>query len=100
MGWLDIKGEVSGAVGAHVVDAVVVQLPPVYASVAVGVHLVEERLEVLLHLAFVKEPVAPQFGPDPVFELVALQNVVPVGVVLLEDVLNEALAILVGRHSK
>ena len=84
--------------GGDVVQAVLVQLPAVDLPVLVGVHLVEELLEVALHHLPVEELVAPQLFAHPRLQLPPLQHVVAVVVMLQENVLNEVLAKFVHTY--
>ena len=73
-------------------EAVLVEFPPVDLAVLVGVHLVEELLEVTLHHFPIEEPMTLQLFSHPRLQFATFEDVVTVGVVLEEDVLHEVLA--------
>lgn len=77
---------------SNVLEAVVVQLPPVDLPIVVGVYLREELLKFPLDHLLIEEFMLLQLLSDPCLELSLLEDVTTVLVVAQEDVFDEALA--------
>lgn len=77
---------------SNVLEAIVVQLPPVDLSIIVGVYLREELLEFPLDHLLIEEFMLLQLLSDPCLELPLLEDVTTVLVVAQEDVFDEAFA--------
>ena len=83
----------------NVLEAIVVQLPPVDLSIVVGVYLREELLEFPLDHLLIEVFMLLQLFSDPWLQLLSLQDVTSVLVVMQEDVFDEAFAVWVHNSA-